>query len=81
MPAIMLTKVLPGRRVEIETPDYAEGQTVEVSVRPVTAENPNDLPFDEWKKRFDAWVNMPRPNYPVLAPEAMQRASFYEDDE
>lgn len=35
--------------------------------------------FQEWKRRFDVWINAPRPQAPVLTLGAMSRESIYPD--
>ena len=74
------TRVLPRRRVEVETPELSEGELVEVSVATIAAEQPAE-PIAEWTKRFDEWLEMPREHYPQLHPDSYHRASYYEPDE
>ena len=74
------TRVLPGKRVEVETPELAEGELVNVQVTP--AEAGPDLrhePYEEWLKRFNKWANKPRRSV-GLKPEALRRESFYESE-
>lgn len=81
MPATTLTKVLPGRRVEIQTPQYEEGETVQVSVEKPASLHPQlILSPEEWNLRYQAYVeshdNMRLPDVPE---DAFHRASWYED--
>jgi hypothetical protein len=41
-----------------------------------SATDPNRLPYDEWAKRFDEWLNRPRPPAPPFVDDS--RESIYE---
>ncbi len=75
------TRVLPGKRVEVETPDLEVGELVDVRIMPAKAISPNDLPIEERKRRLEEWINMPRENYPRLGEHAFHREFYYEDEE
>ena len=45
----------------------------------VVANDPNDVPYEEWSSRFHAWVNRDRPEAPLLSDEAISRESIYAD--
>jgi hypothetical protein len=38
--------------------------------------DPNQLPYEEWMKRFEKWVNSPRPPAPSFVDDS--RESIYE---
>ncbi len=46
------------------------------SIPPGSQPGPGGLPYDEWKKRFDEWVNRPCP--PGPGPVDDSRESVYE---
>ncbi len=39
-------------------------------------DDPSKLSYEEWKKRFDAWINRPRPPGPAFVDDS--RESIYE---
>jgi hypothetical protein len=63
----------------------AQGMTLEDWFRQVAAKEATPAPsappgdFKEWERKFDAWINAPRPKAPVLSDEAMSRESIYPD--
>lgn len=63
----------------------AQGLTLEDWFRQVAAKEAEPAPsapsrdFKEWERKFDAWINAPRPKAPVLSDEAMSRDSIYPD--
>ena len=55
---------------------------IERGVASALKPNPNDLPYDEWKKRYDKFVNQPiDPNAPYITPEMTRRANLYNADD
>jgi hypothetical protein len=76
------TKVLPGHRIEISSPQLKEGQTVEVSIAPASLDDHSptrEESADSWIRRYREWVDTHK-DWPSLRPEAYHRAYYYEDD-
>ena len=40
-----------------------------------------DAPYEEWKRAFREWFEMPRPYAPPLSDEAISRESIYERED
>lgn len=63
----------------------AQGLTLEDWLRQVAAKEAAPAPsappsdFKEWEKKFDAWINAPRPQASALSDEAISRDSIYPD--
>ena len=74
MPAT-LTKVLPGRRVEVHTPQFEEGDTVQVYVeKPMSLHPQLALSAEEWNRRYQAYVEShDKMNLPDLPEETFHR--------
>jgi hypothetical protein len=63
---------------------HAKGLSLEDLVRDVPlarqpTPDPNELPPDEWKRRFLAWTHSHPTDTPPLSDEAISRESIYGD--
>ena len=72
------TRVLPARRVQVETPEFAAGELVEVLISPALPGPPEGETAEEWIQRFRAWAES-HEGLPELAPDAFEREHFYGD--
>jgi hypothetical protein len=52
---------------------------IETAVKALPVPDPNELPFEEWMRRFTGWVTSHAGNTVVLPNEAMERESIYGD--
>ncbi|HET6382021.1 MAG TPA: hypothetical protein VFJ58_01410 [Armatimonadota bacterium] len=76
---ILRTRVLPGRRVEVETGAFFdEGEEVEVVVSSPLPGPPDGETPGERSRRFREWADS-HEDVPELAPEAFRRDHFYGD--
>ena len=76
---VVRTRVLPGRRVNVETDGFfEEGEEVEVVVSSHLPGPPPGETAEDWIQRFRAWVESHN-DTPELAPEAFEREHFYGD--
>ncbi len=74
---VQRTRVLPGRRVEVEASEFMEGDLVEVVISPVLPGPPEGEPPTERARRFREWADSHQ-DLPELAPFAFEREHFYE---
>jgi len=72
------TRVLPGKRIEVENAELVEGEEVQVTITPAVTGQPPDETPEEWSRRFLEWANSHK-DFPELAPEAFEREHFYGD--
>ena len=55
---------------------------IERGVASALKPNPNDLPYEEWEKRFRAFTDRaPDPNAPYITPEMTRRSNLYKADD
>ena len=64
------TKVLPGHRIELSSPELPEGQEVEVEVRPSNA-NKNPVDYSDPRELFKLPIEDRRPYLEAAAEQAL----------
>jgi hypothetical protein len=68
-----------GNPLPAQVVDEAIRRSREDASRTPSFPDPNELPFDEWMRRFTGWVTSHVGNTVVLPDEAMERESIYGD--